>query len=92
MAGAAAILLSTILESCMIPYLKRTKEAAASGPVESIKRESDDGEDYDVLESAAEDLINAVHAKDVKAAAAAIRAAFDLCDSMPHEEGPHINQ
>lgn len=57
----------------------------------AIKRESDHEEEYDTLESAAEDLVNAVHSKDIKAVAAALRAAFELCDSEPHEEGEHID-
>lgn len=74
----------------MLPFLKHNKEASASTPIESIKRESDSGEEYDVLESAAEDLCHAIDAKDYKAIASALRAAFELLDSQPHEEGPHI--
>lgn len=74
----------------MLPFHKLNQEAAASGPVESIVREPDEGAEYDVLESAAEDLVRAVHSKDIKGVAEALRAAFDLCDSEPHEEGPHI--
>lgn len=74
----------------MLPFLKR-KEGSSSDPVESLKRSPDEGaEEFDSLESAAEDLINAVHAKDVKAVAAALRAAFELSDSEPHVEGPHL--
>jgi hypothetical protein len=54
-------------------------------PAEPIKRESD----YDTLESAAEELISAVHAKDVKAVCTALKSAFEICDSGSHEEGPH---
>lgn len=75
----------------MLPFLKRQNEGSASGPIESVERKSDEGEEYDVLESAAEDLCHAIEAKDYKAAAAALRAAFELCDSEPHEEGPHTN-
>lgn len=71
----------------MLPFLKNKQEGSMSGPVEPIKREHD--EDYDMLESAAEDLISAVHSKDVKAVASALKAAFEMCDSQPHEEGPH---
>lgn len=74
----------------MLPFQKLNQEASASGPVESIKREPDEGSEYDVLESAAEDLVKAVHSKDIKGVAIALRAAFDLCDSEPHKEGPHI--
>lgn len=75
----------------MLPFLKLKKESAASGPIESVERKPDEGsEDYDVLESAAEDLCHAIESKDYKAVAAALRAAFELVDSQPHEEGPHI--
>ena len=74
----------------MLPFLKLKKEVGATGPVESITRESDDGEDYDMLESAAEDLISAVHSKNVKAVASALKAAFEMMESEPHEEGEHV--
>lgn len=75
----------------MLPFLKRQQEGSASSPVEHIKRDSDEGsEEYDMLESAAEDLISAVHSKDVKAVCSALRAAFEMMDAQPHEEGEHI--
>ncbi len=74
----------------MLPFMLK-KEGSASMPVEPIKRKSDDDSgDYDMLESAAEDLISAVHSKDVKAVASALKAAFEMCDSQPHEEGEHV--
>ena len=74
----------------MLPFHKLRQDASASSSVESIKRESDHEEEYDALESAAEDLCHAIEAKDYKAAAAALRAAFDLLESEPHHEGEHI--
>ena len=74
----------------MIPFLKHSKEASSSGPIESIERKPDNEEEYDSMESAAEELCNAVHAKDIKAIAAALRSAFEMCDSQPHEEGEQI--
>lgn len=73
----------------MLPFLRHNKEASASAPIETIKREHDEDAEFDVLEAAAEDLIHAVHSKDVKAVAEALRAAFELCDEQPHVEGPH---
>ena len=75
----------------MLPFLKNNKEASISETPDSIKREHDEdsSEEYDMLESAAEDLISAVHSKDVKAVCSALRAAFQMLDSEPHEEGPH---
>jgi hypothetical protein len=74
----------------MIPFLKHSKEASVAMPADTIERKPDDGSDFDPLESAAEDLCNAIEAKDYKSAAAAIRAAFELLESQPHEEGEHI--
>jgi hypothetical protein len=65
---------------------KRSADTGLSAP-ESPEPEQDQG-----LSSAAEDLIRAVHAKDAQGVAAAIRAAFELLDSEPHEEGPHTNE
>lgn len=73
----------------MIPFM-RNKEASVSGPVDIERRKPDEEPEYDALESAAEDLCNAVAAKDYKGVAAALRAAFQLADSEPHEEGEHI--
>jgi hypothetical protein len=42
------------------------------------------------MKAAAEDLIHAVHNKDIEAVAAALRAAFEIADSEPHVEGEHI--
>lgn len=74
----------------MLPFLKLNKEASSSGPVESVERKPDEEPEYDAMESAAEDLISAIHSKDAPAAAAALRAAFELADSQPHVEGEHI--
>lgn len=71
----------------MLPFLK--KEASVVVPIETKKREPDSEPEYDTLESAADDLISAIHSKDTPSVAAALRAAFDLLDSEPHKEGPH---
>ena len=74
----------------MIPFM-RNKEASVSAPAEVERRKPDSEEgEYDALEAAAEDLGAALAAKDFKAAAAALRAAFQLADSEPHIEGEHI--
>jgi hypothetical protein len=40
----------------------------------------------DPLEMAAEDLLSAVASKDVSGVAAALRNAFQMCESEPHDE------
>lgn len=74
----------------MLPFLKHKQEGSISAPVETVERKSDHEEEYDGLESAAEDLIQAMNEGNAKAVASALRAAFELCDSQPHEDGPHV--
>lgn len=44
------------------------------------------------LKAAAEDVLRAIDTKSPIDLAKALKAAFDICDSEPHEEGPHINE
>ena len=61
-------------------FMERNEEAASHN----------DTEDHDEgLLAAASDLLKAIEAKDHKAMAHAMRAAFDILESEPHEEGPH---
>jgi hypothetical protein len=73
----------------LLPFLKHKQDAAgsASHPVEVRKHDEDF--EYDSLHSAAHDLMMALEAKDASAIAQALRAAFEICDSEPHIEGPH---
>lgn len=74
----------------MLPFLRNRLEGAASSDIESKVREPDD-EGHESLLLICEELIHAVHAKDVRGTAEALKAAFELCDSEPHEEGSHTN-
>jgi len=76
----------------MLPFLKHKQEGSVSDDDDSIKRKRDEtngSEEYDMLEAAAEDLIQAVHSKDVKSVCSALRAAFEMLEMEPHEEYPH---
>lgn len=74
----------------MLPWLKRDKESGIAG-VMTVHRNPDKPEEnqYDEVESAARDLIDACKSDDVKGVAAALRAAFQILDSEPHHESPH---
>jgi hypothetical protein len=78
----------------MLPFLKHDKEVSVSVPTGKIERKSDDNkdQDFDEFHQVAEELINAIHSKDVKTTAEVLKAAFDLADSMPHFEGPHLEE
>jgi len=80
----------------MLPFLKKYQEGSANVPPNSITRKPDEddsheekSEDFDSIEIAAEEMLSAFDSGDVKALARAIRAAFEICDSEPHNEGPH---
>ena len=72
-----------------LPFLNKSKEASTSAPVEPVRRKPDNEEEYDGLHACAEDLKQALDEGDTKAIASALRAAFEILDSEPHEEGPH---
>lgn len=77
----------------MLPFLKHKpvagliiKKRQPDEPTSEPEMSNDDAG----LEAAANDLIKAVHSQDIKAVSAALKAAFELLDAMPHKEGPHI--
>jgi hypothetical protein len=75
----------------LLPFLRKKQEEGSS-PTLSIKtRTPDKKEDSDDagLNACAQDLLDAVQARDVSGVAAALKAAFEIADSQPHEEGPH---
>lgn len=79
----------------MLPFLK-SKDKSVAGLIIQKRNpdqevEVNESEDYhaEAIEACAEALIEAVHNKDVKATAQAIKDAFDILDAMPHVEGPH---
>jgi hypothetical protein len=64
---------------------------APKGPGSEEEEESGEGNSQG-LEAAAEDLIVAVGAKDAAGVAEALRNAFSILDSEPHEEGDHTEE
>lgn len=67
-------------------FSKNKESASASMPIEHMHME----EDFDSLESAMRELHAALDHGDYKNAATIFRSAFELMDSEPHVEGPHI--
>ena len=80
----------------MLPFMQKKPVAglivAQRKPDGTHEESHSEGNEDQGLEACAVDLIRAIHSKDSKAAAAAMRAAFEICDSEPHEEGPHLNE
>jgi hypothetical protein len=77
----------------MLPFLKKSKEASVSAPVEHIRRESDHEDDghEGPMSVVAEELIYAVHKRDTRGVIDALHAAFMILDAMPHVEGEHLD-
>lgn len=71
------------------------KEGSSSGlMVKDRAPDSPDEPDDNsmAIQACAQDLIKAVHNRDVKATAEALQSAFDILESLPHEESglsPH---
>lgn len=75
----------------MLPFLKNKQEGSISSAVKNITpNEEPKQQDYNMLESAAMELIIAVHLKDVKAVCVALQSAFEIMESLPHHEGEHF--
>lgn len=77
----------------MLPFQKKKLSPMLVAKVTPDGKMDPQGEEGGVdpgLISAAEELISAVKSGDAEAVAMALQAAFELCDSMPHEEGPHV--
>lgn len=83
----------------MLPFLKKKDTPGAAGVI--IKRrqpdEKPEGEDSQddkdaAIHAASQDLISAIQSNDVKGVSEAIRSAFEILDSMPHEEGEHVEK
>lgn len=77
----------------MLPFLMPKKmssvimmKAKKSG---GLDPQGEEGENH-ALQSIAEDLIKAVHAKDTMGVMEALEDAFEVLDAAPHVEGPHI--
>jgi hypothetical protein len=78
-----------------LPFLKSKAQSAGvivshrkPDTAEAERHDEDNKEENDNagLEACASDLIEAVHSRDNKRAASAMRAAFELLESQPHEE------
>ncbi len=63
----------------------------AEGPEMEESGEEAGGDDMG-LEAAAQELIDAVEAKDAAGVASALRNSFAILESAPHSEGEHTNE
>lgn len=81
-----------------LPFLKKPNRSAgisvsvrtSSGSMAEESEGQEDQQDQG-LKYAAHDLLMAVDNRDIEAISEALRSAFQILDSEPHEEGEHIN-
>lgn len=76
----------------MLPFLKPKPVggvAVTYRKPDEKQSESEPETGKEAVLACAADLLKAVETKDVKLIAAALCAAHEILDSMPHEEGPH---
>lgn len=79
----------------MLPFLKPKNQSVAGLIIKTRASDSPEAPEQDendksgAIEACSQALITAVHAKDVKAVSEALKDAFEILDSMPHEEGEH---
>lgn len=74
----------------MLPFLKKKNESSVAGLIMKTrtpdeKPEVEESDDLAAIESAASELVRAIHARDTKAVAAALKDALDIIQSMPEE-------
>lgn len=86
--------LDTIERQKMLPFLKKKRPNTilmnrTDDRMEILHQEG--ALDHGLI-SAAEELIHSIHAKDVERTASALKAAFEISDSMPHIEGEHTDE
>lgn len=80
-------------EAYILPFLAKKRPQEVGLIVKT--RQPDESPDQEenpnaAMEACASDLISAIHAHDMKAAAEALKAAFDCYESEPHEEAEHV--
>lgn len=81
----------------LLPFLKKKQDSANTGLIIQTRApdepaESEEDNSSAGIESCAHALINAVHAKDAKAAAMAIKDAFDILESGESEEDAYSSK
>lgn len=81
----------------MLPFLRRKHQGASvivkhRHPGGNIDELQDNEPSADPLDSVASDLLQAFENKDKNLIAQALRNAFDILESEPHNEGPHLNE
>jgi hypothetical protein len=81
----------------LLPFLNKQNETGVAGLIIKTRKPDEkpetnqEDEDKDAgMKACAQDLITAIHARDVSGVMEALKSAFEIADSEPHVEGKHI--
>lgn len=77
----------------MLPFLKPKRQdgviVAQRKPNGNIDMDLDKNMDDESIDYCSQDLLDGINSKDIKKISSALKSAFEILDSQPHEEGPH---
>jgi hypothetical protein len=73
----------------MLPFMIKPKKQDAGVIMEHRSPDQEPSGQDEAIEAAAKDVMEAINSNDIKRLGKALIAAFQIADSMPHEEGPH---
>lgn len=76
--------------SIIVSHLNPEKEQHEM--METPEMEKEEHEPMDELHVIAREALDAIKADDEKGLAEALHSFFELCDSMPHSEGEHLEE
>jgi hypothetical protein len=76
----------------MLPFLKRDRQASGISTTVYRKPDYEQSEEHEGLAACSKDLIEGIQTDDKQKVAAALKAAFQILDSEPHEEGEHLDE
>jgi len=81
----------------MLPFLKKKDAGIATVIIkhrnpDTVEPSENTSESKNYMEECVEELIHAIHSKDVKAATQALKDLFQEMEEQPHHEGEHIEK
>jgi len=80
----------------MLPWQKNKDKSQAGISIKYRQPDESKAQNEDspaaAMEAAAQNILSAIEQKDYKHLALALQNAFEIADSQPHEEGPHMNE
>lgn len=76
------------MEALILPFLTKKQHQGSGITIKTRQPDEDQPEPSgsEAIEACASDLIKAIHSHDMKGTAEALKSAFEILESQPHEE------